>query len=60
MEHDVKARLDDILCAQLLILSKLMDAERKGKGAHRFGGDYTQEAASLLKDQRAHLLELLR
>ena len=49
--------LQDILVTQILILSKLMDAEKRDGGTIRSGGDYTRDAIHDIKQKRDHVFQ---
>jgi len=54
-----KQLLEQILTAQVLLLSKAINAEKEEKGTHRFGGDYSREAAKLIQEKQPEVLRLL-
>lgn len=54
-----KQLLEQILTAQVLLLSKAINAEKEGKGTHRFGGDYSREAVKLIQEKQPEVLRLL-
>jgi hypothetical protein len=55
--EEVKKLLKDILVLETLILSNQLAEEAKAKGRQRVGGDFTSEAASLLRQKRASVLQ---
>jgi hypothetical protein len=54
-----KELLENILTADILILSHLKDMTRRAGGTTRSGGDYTFEAIREIKEKRADLIERL-
>jgi len=54
-----KQLLEQILTAQVLLLSKAINAEREQKGTHRIGGDYSREAVRLIREKQPEVLRLL-
>jgi len=51
---------DEMMTALVLILAKQIQAEKKVGGTTRIGGDYTADAARLIKEKTAHVMQLLR
>ena len=51
--------LEDTLTAEVLVLSRLMDAEKRKKGIIRHGVDYRQDAIDAIKQSRAVVIQLL-
>lgn len=49
--------LQDILTAEVLILSKLMDTEKLAGGTQKFGGDYTDEAIKEIRRSRGRVIQ---
>lgn len=58
MEKDTQT-LQDILVANVLILSKLLDADKREHGTHRMGGDYSREAIEMIRKSRSAVLTQL-
>jgi len=48
-----------ILVSNVLILAQQLKAEALAKGVHRVG-DYTQEAAKMIFDERTRVFQVLR
>ena len=57
--NDSQELLENILTAEILILGKMLKAEKLAKGV-KSTSDYTSEAASLIRQKRSSLLQLLR
>ena len=47
------------MTAEVLVLSRLMDAEKRKKGIIRHGVDYRQDAIDAIKQSRAVVIQLL-
>jgi hypothetical protein len=60
MPTQIEDMLAMILVSNVLIMSKLLDAEARAKGTKRIGGDYTQEAITLLRAERLNVLQALQ
>lgn len=58
--EEIKSLLEKILTAQVLTLSKQIDAEAKANGTQRVGGDYTPEAIRLIDQKKPQVLAKLR
>lgn len=54
-----KELLEQIAVGQVVLLSKLIDMEKKAGGSHRVGGDYMREAVKLLREKTPEALRLL-
>jgi hypothetical protein len=54
-----KELLENILTADILILSHLMDAKKRANGTQRMGGNFTTEAIQEIKSSRADLIHRL-
>lgn len=54
-----KQLLEDILTAQVLLLSRLIDMEKRTSGTTRMGGDYSREAVKLIRAKQPEVLRLL-
>lgn len=54
-----KELLEHILTAEVLILSRLLDADKRKKGIIKLGVDYRQDAIDAIKQSRATVIELL-
>jgi hypothetical protein len=54
-----KQLLQQILAGQVIILSKLIDAEKKATGTTRAFGDYTREAAKMITDPDSNAVKHL-
>jgi hypothetical protein len=46
---------EDVFAACVAILSRLIEAEQRGKGVNRLGGGYTTEALQEIARVKAHL-----
>ena len=58
--HAEKELLENILTAEVLILSRLMGADTRKKGTIvKLGVDYRQEAIDAIRHSRATVIELL-
>ena len=55
-----KEILELIFTAQVVLLSRDIDREKKQKGTHRVGGDYVQEAVKLIKKHHDKVFKLRR
>lgn len=53
--EELKSLLEDVFCAQVLILGKQIKAEKLAKGTSGTS-DYTREALELIRKQRQQLL----
>lgn len=51
----MKVSNEDLYAAMVLVLSKLIDAEKREKGATRIRGDHISEAEHLIRQTRAQL-----
>jgi hypothetical protein len=51
--------LEEIRLTQIIILSKLIDVEKRSHGTSRGGGDWTQEAVDLVSGQRREAIRNL-
>lgn len=60
MNDENRLLLEQILTANVLLLSAQMHAEKKAGGTNRAFGDYTKDAAKLIHEKRPQILELLR
>jgi hypothetical protein len=60
MPTEIEDTLTTILVSNVLITAKQLDAEARAKGTKRVGGDYTREAADLLRTERVKVLQALR
>lgn len=58
--EETKYLLKKVLTAQVLLLSKQLNAEKQAKGTTRIGGDYTKEAATLIKQKVSQVVQLLQ
>jgi hypothetical protein len=54
-----KELLENILAADDLVLSHLMDAKKRASGTQRAGGDFTDEAIQEIKEQRHDIIARL-
>ena len=52
-----KQLLEKILTSNIILISMLIDAEKKTKGTHRIGGDYSAEAITLIASLHKKLLK---
>lgn len=59
MAKSEKELLEDILVAQVLTISHLMDAKQLTKGITRTPADYTREALQEIKKDRSKILAKL-
>lgn len=57
---EVKALLEQLLAAQVLVLEQQIRAEKAAGGSTRLGGDYTQEALNLLQSKSPELIARIR
>jgi hypothetical protein len=55
-----KELLEEILVAQVLLMSRSMDEEKKAKGTHRVFGDYTRDAVNEIKQNKTKILDLFK
>lgn len=51
--------LEQILTAEVLILSHLMDAQRREKGITRMGADYRDDAIREIRQARSSVIQKL-
>ena len=56
---DDSKTLEDILVAEVLILSHAIDSKKRAKGSTRISGDYTSEAINQIKAKRNKILDAL-
>jgi len=55
-----KQLLENILTADILILARLTNAEKKAKGVTKLGGDYTREALREIRESKEDLIARLK
>lgn len=57
---DQQNQLEQLLTAQVLTLSMVMEARDVTKGVRRIGADYSIDAVKLVKKKQQSIIDLLR
>ena len=60
MSDECRRLLEASLTAQVLILSRQIDQEKRDGGTKRLGGDYTHEAIALIRQKQGRIIEMLQ
>jgi hypothetical protein len=58
--EELKSLLQQVLVANVLILARYVQEDKKGKGVSASTSDYTREAVELIRRKQPDILRLLR